>query len=55
MWWGLHIGVPYDIVLDLPFGELLDLIAIERVRHGELKLKTKTDDDGDFWSLMEWK
>jgi hypothetical protein len=51
MWWGLHIGLPYELVLELPLGELLDLIAVERVQRGDFRLKQ--EDNGDFWTLME--
>ena len=54
MWWGLRIGLPYDLVLELPIGELADLIAVERIQRGDLKPKT-ADDEGAFWALMDRK
>ena len=55
MWWALHIGLPYGLALELPFGELMDLIAVDLVRSGELALKSYVESDGDFWSLMDRK
>lgn len=56
MWFALRIGVPYDLALELPFGELLDLIAVDRVQRGELKLKGDQEkNDSDFWALMDRK
>ena len=40
------MGLTYSETLDLPLGELRDLIAIEQVKHEGAKLKyTSADDD----------
>ena len=38
MWFGLRIGLNYQQTHDIPFGELLDLIAIEQIKRGEANL-----------------
>lgn len=39
------MGLSYAQALDLPLGELLDLIAVEQVKHEGVKLKTWVDDE----------
>lgn len=40
------MGLTYDQTLDLPHGELLDLIAIEQIKHeGMVRRKILTDED----------
>lgn len=51
MWYGLKIGLTYQETLELPYGELLDLIAVEQIKHEGVKLKPKED----FWDLLEYK
>lgn len=51
MWYGLTIGLTLDQTLDLPWGELLDLIACEQIKHEDYQLKQADEDD--FWALLE--
>ena len=51
MWYGLKIGLSYEAVFSIPMGELLDLIAVEQVKHEGAKLVN----DADFWALLERK
>lgn len=32
MWYGMRVGLTYDQSLDIPFGELLDFVAIEQIK-----------------------
>ncbi len=32
MWYGMAVGLTYTEALDVPFGELLDYIAIEQIK-----------------------
>lgn len=45
MWYGLRIGLSYQQTLDLPFGELLTLIAIEQIKVEGAKQKHVLTDD----------
>lgn len=38
--------------MDLPLGELLDLIAVEQIKHEGFALRDARRDE-DFWALME--
>lgn len=51
MWWGCHIGIPYGLALDMPFGELLDLITVHHIQLDGWK--PRAQDDGNFWAMME--
>lgn len=52
MWYGLTIGLDYDRTMDLPLGELLDLIAIEQIKHEGARLKRVPEDEDDFFALL---
>ena len=52
IWYGLQIGLTYDRTLDLPLGELLDLISIEQIKHEGYRYKPKVDDEEAFWALL---
>nr|DAK78858.1 MAG TPA: hypothetical protein [Caudoviricetes sp.]DAT96874.1 MAG TPA: hypothetical protein [Caudoviricetes sp.]DAW66578.1 MAG TPA: hypothetical protein [Caudoviricetes sp.] len=42
----MSVGLTYTQALDIPFGELLDYIAIEQVKREEFRLrKAMTDDE----------
>lgn len=42
----MKIGLTYDQALDLPFGELLDLIAIEQIKHeGMVRHRVLSDEE----------
>lgn len=45
MWYGLKIGLDYNQANDIPFGELLDLITIEQIKHEGLPQKEELDDE----------
>ena len=48
------MGLPYAQALDLPHGELLDLIAVEQVKTcGYIPKAQETDDD--FWAVLEMR
>lgn len=51
LWYGLKVGLSYQTSLALPYGQLLDLVAIEQIKHEGAKLK-KNDED-EFWELLE--
>ena len=51
LWYGLHIGLSMDETLDIPFGDLLTLIAIDQIKNGMAKEKREED----FWSLLKRK
>lgn len=53
LWYALRIGLPYDTALDLPAGELLDLIAVEQIKNENYR--PKAPDNEEFWSLLERK
>lgn len=46
MWYGLRVGLTYEQALDIPFGELLDFVAIEQIKvEGARQKHILTDDD----------
>ena len=46
LWYGMRAGLSYSEALDVPFGELLDFVAIEQVkREGFRPRHTLTDDE----------
>ena len=46
MWYGMAVGLTYDQALDIPFGELLDYVAIEQIkREGFRQRRTLSDDE----------
>ena len=53
LWYGLRIGLSYDMAMCLPFGELADLIAMEQIRNeGAKKKKSRKAEENEFWRLM---
>lgn len=50
IWYGLHIGLSYQDTLDLPFGELLDLISVEQVKREGAKLRET--EEAEFFDLL---
>ena len=52
MWYGLHLGLSYDESMDLPVGDLLELIAIDQIKSGAAKEKAAEE---DFWDLLKRK
>lgn len=51
MWYGLHLGLTYEETMDLPIGDVLELIAIDQIRSGQAKEKKQED----FWDLLKRK
>ena len=46
LWYGLQAGLPYQAALDAPFGEILDLMAIQQIkREGARERGSLTDED----------
>ena len=46
MWYGLRVGLTYEQALDIPYGELLDFMTIERIKtEGFVRRRTLTDED----------
>lgn len=46
MWYGMRAGLSYREALDVPFGELLDFVAIEQVkREGFRPRRNLTDEE----------
>lgn len=53
LWYSLKIGLPYEIALDLPHGELLDLIAVEQIKNENYT--PKSSEEQEFWELLKRK
>lgn len=50
----MRAGLPYAHALDLPHGELLDLIAVQRIEEkGFMPAAQETEDD--FWAVLEMR
>lgn len=45
MWYGLAIGLTREETLDLPYGELLDLIAIHQIKCEGARFKRALSDE----------
>ena len=46
MWYGMQVGLTYNQALDIPFGELLDFVAIEQIKHEGFSVsRILTDED----------
>lgn len=53
LWYGLRIGLSYDTAMNLPFGQLADLIAMEQIRNeGAKRKKSRRAEENEFWRLM---
>ena len=50
----MRAGLPYAHALDLPHGELLDLIAVQRIEERGFSPAVSEDEDG-FWEIMEMR
>ena len=50
----MRAGIPYAHALDLPHGELLDLIAVQRIEERGFSAATSEDED-EFWEIMEMR
>ena len=50
---GISAGLSYSDIMVMPYGELLDYIAIRNIMKGAAKqAKTQEDEEDDFWGLM---
>ena len=45
LWYGMNVGLSYTQALDIPFGELLDYIAIEQIKREGFRQKYALTDD----------
>lgn len=55
LWYGYKIGLSRTDILDIPFGELLDLIAVEQIKHEGRKLKKNAvRENEEFLELLGW-
>ena len=45
MWYGMAVGLSYSEALTIPFGELLDYIAIEQIKREGCKLRQVLTDE----------
>lgn len=50
----MRVGIPYAHALNLPHGELLDLIAVEQIKNEGFTPKAPESED-DFWELLKRK
>ena len=41
--------------LSIPYGELLDYVAIEQIKHEGAKLKEAQDPEDEFFKLLRYK
>lgn len=49
IWYGLHLGISYPAIQAVPFGELLDLVAVEQIQNGVAREKA----EDDFFDLLK--
>lgn len=50
----MKIGLKYKEALSLPFGELLDLIAVQEIKEEGAKYKkNRKDEETEFWDFMD--
>lgn len=45
LWYGMAVGLTYTQALDIPFGELLDYVAIEQIKREGFRLHRALTDD----------
>ena len=45
LWYGMRVGLTMDETLDIPFGDLLTLIAVEQIKREGCRQKRKLTDD----------
>lgn len=46
------MGLTYEQALDIPFGELLDYVAIEQIKHEGAELKDQAGNEAEFFALL---
>ena len=50
------MGMTRKDTLALPFGELLNMIAIEQIKHeGATRKRSQADEEADFMRLLSFK
>ena len=47
----MRVGLTYDQAMGIPFGELMDYVAIEQIKCEGAHLKAESDDDA-FFALL---
>lgn len=52
LWYGLKIGLKRNEALDMPIGLLMDLIAIEQIKHEGLKAKGHSNSDVPYDEIV---
>ena len=45
LWYGMRAGLSYSEALDIPFGELLDYVAIEQIKLEGFRLRRPLTDE----------
>ena len=58
IWYGLKIGIPYRYILEMPFGELGDMIAVDQIQNGLAKQKhkrTSEEEQQEFFRLLSFR
>lgn len=53
LWYGLKVGLGYEAALRQPLGRILDLMAIEQVKHEGAELKDNRRFDPDEMTLED--
>ena len=48
----MRVGLHYGEAMNLPLGDVLDLINAEGIRTGTHRARQQ-ENDADFWALME--
>lgn len=46
----MKIGLTYKQALSIPHGELMDLVAVEQIKHEGAKRASSSEDE--FWELL---
>lgn len=51
----MKIGLDYNSALNMPFGELCDLVAVEQIKNEGAKYKrrkTQEEEEVEFWQII---
>lgn len=49
------MGLDYNLALNMPFGELCDLVAVEQIKNEGAKYKrrkTQKEEEEEFWQII---
>ncbi len=56
LWYGMNIGLSREETLSIPFSQLLDLIAIEQIKHeGATAKLSEQEEDAEVFRLLNFK